>query len=148
MDAVSSLPVDTIAYAVILVAVLYILKLLAFPASPLTPVPLAQPKKPVKMRDFTLAQLATFRGGEGKPIYTAILGKVYDVSSKPMFYGPGGSYHVFAGHDISRALATGSLKEEDVNNSSLDGLSPQELQALEEWISTFSKYPVIGRVVE
>jgi membrane-associated progesterone receptor component len=36
------------------------------------------------------------------PIYVAIKGVVFDVSPKRDIYGPGGSYHVFAGRDATR----------------------------------------------
>ena len=76
---------------------------------------------------------------------TSVKGKIYDVSSRGEFYGPGGPYHCFAGRDASRALALGSLEEKDVLNSSLDGLNATELEALEEWIQSYDmKYDVVG----
>lgn len=79
--------------------------------------------KVIVPRDFTKEQLKEFTGADPtKGIYVAIKGKVYDVSSRADFYGPGGSYHVFAGRDASRALALGSLEQADVENSSIDGM--------------------------
>lgn len=52
---------------------------------------------------ITVGDLATYTGQDAsKPIYVAIKGRVYDVSRKREVYGPGGSYHVFAGKDASR----------------------------------------------
>lgn len=47
---------------------------------------------------FLEEDLAKFNGEEGSPgIYLAIFGKVYDVTKGRKHYGPGGSYHSFAG---------------------------------------------------
>ncbi|KAH6644572.1 hypothetical protein C7974DRAFT_300054 [Boeremia exigua] len=49
-----------------------------------------------------------------KPIYLALNGTIYDVSSSPQTYGPGGSYHFFAGRDAARAFLTGCFIEDAV----------------------------------
>lgn len=46
------------------------------------------------------------------PIYVALNGTIYDVSASPEFYGPGGSYHFFAGRDATRAFVTGCFTED------------------------------------
>ena len=56
----------------------------------------------VIQRDFTPKELAKYNGLNGEQIYLAIAGKVYDVSSKPEFYGPGSMYENFSGRDASR----------------------------------------------
>lgn len=62
---------------------------------------------------FTLEELAAFDGtDESKPLYLAINGTVYDVSANRRTYGPGGSYHWFAGCDASRAYVTGCFAED------------------------------------
>jgi predicted heme/steroid binding protein len=53
------------------------------------------------------AQLAQADGSDGRPVYLSILGDVFDVSSKPEFYGKGSGYHHFVGTDGSRAFVTG-----------------------------------------
>ncbi|KAK3951902.1 hypothetical protein QBC32DRAFT_342865 [Pseudoneurospora amorphoporcata] len=62
---------------------------------------------------LTPAELAAFDGtDESKPIYLAINHTIYDVSANRRTYGPGGSYHVFAGVDASRAYVTGCFAED------------------------------------
>jgi len=47
-----------------------------------------------------------------KPIYVGFNGSIYDVSAAPQTYGPGGSYHFFAGRDAVRAYITGCFAED------------------------------------
>ncbi|KAF1844334.1 uncharacterized protein K460DRAFT_397448 [Cucurbitaria berberidis CBS 394.84] len=64
---------------------------------------------------LTDAELAQYDGTDpSKPIYLALNGTIYDVSSSPTTYGPGGSYHFFAGHDAARAFLTGCFAEDSV----------------------------------
>ncbi|XP_010929184.1 probable steroid-binding protein 3 [Elaeis guineensis] len=97
--------------------------------------------------ELTAQQLKGFDGSDpSKPIYVAIRGTVYDVTSGKGFYGPGGSYAVFAGREASRALAKMSKNEEDVCGN-LDGLSDKEIGVLQDWEKKFqAKYPVVGRL--
>ncbi|KAG4304456.1 hypothetical protein PORY_002166 [Pneumocystis oryctolagi] len=62
--------------------------------------------------------------------------------------GPGGSYHLFAGKDASRAFGKSSLKEEDAIPDYSD-LNESELRILDDWVAFFSKkYDIVGRIVE
>ncbi|KAL2024362.1 hypothetical protein VTK56DRAFT_8844 [Thermocarpiscus australiensis] len=62
---------------------------------------------------LTPSELAQYDGSDpAKPIYLAINGTIYDVSSNPATYGPGGSYHFFAGCDAARAYVTGCFAED------------------------------------
>ncbi|UPX16691.1 uncharacterized protein EKO05_0007079 [Ascochyta rabiei] len=64
---------------------------------------------------LTDAQLLQYDGSDPtKPIYLALNGTIYDVSSSPQTYGPGGSYHFFAGRDAARAFLTGCFAEDAV----------------------------------
>jgi len=91
-----------------------------------------------------LAQLRSFNGLGGQPIYVCVLGRVYNLSAKPQFYGPGGAYAAFAGHDASRCLAKMSLSADDLDKNITD-LTKEELTTLHEWRDRYEKsYPVVG----
>ncbi|KAF4584111.1 cytochrome b5 [Ophiocordyceps camponoti-floridani] len=112
--------------------------------------PRFEPKVPVQLdppKDdpISLEQLAKANGADGETCYVAIKGKVYDVTGNKA-YQPGGSYHVFAGKDASRALAKSSTKAEDVSPEWKD-LDDKEKGVLDDWITFFSKrYNVVGIV--
>jgi predicted heme/steroid binding protein len=75
------------------------------------------PSSLTQQREISLtdAQLTAYDGTDPtKPIYLALNGTIYDVSSSPQTYGPGGSYHVFAGRDAARAFLTGCFAEDAV----------------------------------
>lgn len=62
---------------------------------------------------LTPAELATYNGSDpSKPLYLAINGTIYDVSSNARTYGPGGSYQYFSGVDAARAYVTGCFAED------------------------------------
>ncbi|KAK3304709.1 uncharacterized protein B0T15DRAFT_251269 [Chaetomium strumarium] len=62
---------------------------------------------------LTPAELAAYDGTDPtKPIYLAINWTIYDVSANRRTYGPGGSYHYFAGCDAARAYVTGCFAED------------------------------------
>ena len=94
---------------------------------------------------ITESELSKYDGSDPSlPIYAAIKKRIFDVSSAQGFYGPRGSYAVFAGKDASRALAKMSTKEEDAIGS-LEGLTEKELKVLDDWEKKFEdKYPVVG----
>lgn len=106
-----------------------------------------QSTPPQQLRNFTLSELAEFDGANGKPIYLAIKGKVYDVSSKPSAYGPEGGYKFFSAKDASRAYGTGCFQDHLTHD--LRGLTDDQLKAVEDWAAFFENkddYPFIGRV--
>jgi membrane-associated progesterone receptor component len=125
--------------------------LLLKPSAP-TSLPPAPP--PTVFRTFVPRTLLPFDGNGGQPVYLAVRGRVFDVSSGRNFYGPGGPYANFAGRDASRGLACGSF-DEAMLTKDLDGpldklqdLGPDELEALKGWEERFeSKYLVVGRLV-
>ncbi|KHO01860.1 Cytochrome b5 [Metarhizium album ARSEF 1941] len=62
---------------------------------------------------LTERELLAYDGSDAaKPLYLAINGTIYDVSSNRRMYGPGGSYSVFAGRDAARGFVTGCFAED------------------------------------
>lgn len=98
---------------------------------------------------LTLEQLAGFDGrDEAKPLLLAVRGRLYDVSAGKDFYGPGGAYHVFAGKECSRALATMQVKDSACNGN-LEDLDEKQLKTLADWEARFSKkYGIVGEVIQ
>lgn len=83
-------------------------------------------------------------------IYISLGGTVYDVSygGKDM-YGPDGPYHSLAGKDATKALATMSLKPEDIDVMDYE-LTETQRKTLSDWEAKFinvKKYPVIGKLI-
>ncbi|TFK43305.1 cytochrome b5 [Crucibulum laeve] len=102
---------------------------------------------PTNQRLFSERLLAEFDGTtEGKPIYLAIDGDVYDVS-KGKAYQPGGSYHILAGVDAARAFGTGCFKQHRTYDTR--GMSESELRGLAHWKKFYAEhkdYEKVGRV--
>jgi len=98
---------------------------------------------------MTLQQLAEMDGRtEDTPIYVALAGRIYDVSSKRESYGPGKNYACFVGRDSSLHYATGCTDFDcpgDVNN-----LNEDEQRALNKWLEFYhnhDKYKYVGRLI-
>ncbi|XP_050438826.1 membrane-associated progesterone receptor component 1 [Adelges cooleyi] len=103
----------------------------------------------MKKRDFTIEELREFDGtkGDGR-ILVAINGKVFDVTKGKHFYGPGGVYSTFGGHDASRGLATFSVSGKDEYDD-LSDLNSLELESMLEWETQFKeKYDYVGRLLK
>jgi len=100
-------------------------------------------------RLFSESYLTTFDGTDAsKPLYIAIDGEVYDVSSNRRTYGPGGPYHSMAGVDAARSFATGCFATHRTHD--LRGLSDQELSGVQHWKKFFTEhktYSKVGRVL-
>lgn len=121
---------------------------------PKTPSPSQKTYSPKVFRTFTPPELKPYNGENNMPVYLAVRGKVFDVTTGKNFYGPGGPYENFAGRDASRGLACGSFDEDMLTKDlqgpldSLQGLGEEELQALQDWEDRFDgKYLVIGELV-
>ena len=105
-------------------------------------------------RIFTPPELEPFNGTNNMPVYLAVRGKIFDVTSGRNFYGPGGPYANFAGRDASRGLAHGSFDEDmltaDLNGplDTLEDLDVEQKEALQGWEERFNeKYLVVGELV-
>lgn len=145
--AAKASPINLVLLALFLLIAYFRLRPKATPTLPKGP-------PPVVFRTFTPPTLRPYNGNENAAVYLAVRGKVFDVSPGRNFYGPGGPYENFAGRDASRGLACGSFDEDmltkDLNGplDTLQGLGPEELQALQDWEDKFSeKYLVVGRLV-
>jgi len=68
---------------------------------------------------ITLKQLRATDGTNGSKLWLSIGGRVLDATGSSS-YAPGGPYHLFAGHDISRALSEMSLNEDDLDDLDYD----------------------------
>lgn len=115
-------------------------------------IPQAPP--PTVFRTFTPPTLLPYNGTNNQPIYFAVRGRVFDVSSGRNFYGPGGPYQNFAGRDASRGLASGSFDSsmltEDLQGplDDLKDLDAEQQEALRGWEERFlEKYLVVGKLV-
>lgn len=120
---------------------------------PKTPPPSQKTHSPTVFRIFSPPELKPYNGENNMPVYLAVRGRVFDVTSGKNFYGPGGPYENFAGRDASRGLACGSFDEDMLTKNlegpldSLEGLGEEELQALQDWQDRFEeKYLVVGKL--
>jgi len=108
------------------------------------------PLPKMKKQDMTLEELRKYDGiqGDGR-VLCAINGRVFDVTKGKRFYGPGGPYSSFAGHDASRALAmfqTDLVKEEYDDLSDLDN---SQMESIREWDAQLAeKYDIVGRLLK
>ncbi|KAJ4907521.1 Membrane steroid-binding protein 1 [Raphanus sativus] len=103
--------------------------------------------QPVQVGEITEEELKQYDGSDPqKPLLMAIKHQIYDVTQNRMYYGPGGPYALFAGKDASQALAKMSFEEKDLTWD-ISGLSPFELDALQDWEDKFmSNYAKVGTV--
>ncbi len=103
---------------------------------------------------LTLEQLAEMDGRTDEtPIYLAILGNIFDVTSARDLYGKGRPYHSLAGKDSTIAFATGCLEGDTgcESISSLDQLNDDHYAEIDRWAELYhshDKYKFIGLVVE
>lgn len=102
-------------------------------------------------KDMTLVELSKYNGRNEeveKRIYIGMAGKIYDVTTRPGFYGVDGPYNVFAGHDATYALARGTLDLEDMDLVDPPPLKRYEYYALQDWLGTYARYHVVGNLID
>uniref|UniRef100_G1KFB2 Cytochrome b5 heme-binding domain-containing protein n=1 Tax=Anolis carolinensis TaxID=28377 RepID=G1KFB2_ANOCA len=82
---------------------------------------------------------------EDEPIYIAVKGVVFDVTSGKEFYGKGAPYNALVGKDSTRGIAKMSLNPEDLTHDTA-GLTEEELKSLDETFNNVykAKYPIVG----
>ncbi|KAI8351469.1 cytochrome b5-like heme/steroid binding domain-containing protein [Choanephora cucurbitarum] len=131
---------------------LYILKYFTISIKPVAIKP-EHPETTV-FRNYTPLELLPFDGKDGARIFIGVNGSVYDVSQGSNFYGPGGPYANFAGHDASRGLAKNSFEPDMMVDphgpiDKLEDLAEDEWESLREWEALFAKkYMLVGKLVE
>jgi len=108
------------------------------------------PPPKMKKRDFTIAELLKYDGTDSSGrVLIAVNGKVFDCTRGKRFYGPGGAYASFAGHDASRALAmfqTDLVKDEHDDLSDLTGV---QMESVREWeVQLAEKYDFVGKLLK
>ena len=84
------------------------------------------------------------------PIYIAVRGLVYDVTSGREMYGPGKSYHGLVGRDATRALSKGCLSDLKCDDTPGTPLTKKELIEADRWLEFYhnhDKYKYVGRLV-
>ncbi|XP_071962927.1 neudesin-like [Antedon mediterranea] len=100
------------------------------------------------LRIFTPEDIKEFDGSDSeKPIYMAVKGVVFDVSTGKDFYGKGAAYNALVGKDASRGVAKMSLEPDDLT-SDVTGLTEQQLEELDKIFKNVyvAKYPVVGHM--
>lgn len=138
-------PINLILVSVITVLVYKIVK-----SKTKTEMPVQEKKPLSKMRrDFTVQELKQYKGtGPDGRILIAVNGNIYDVTRRSQFYGPGGPYEAFAGHDASRGLATFSLETKEEYDD-LSDLNITEMNSIKEWDEQMKEtYDYVGKLLK
>eukprot|EP00976_Prorocentrum_cordatum_P058458 1172818-Prorocentrum_minimum.AAC.6 len=103
-----------------------------------------------ELEEFTYEKLKLYSGeDESKPLLLGAKGRVFDVTPGKDFYGPGGPYAAFAGHDATVALAKMKVDSSLMNiPRPTAALSLSEKDILNDWVLKFEmKYKVVGKLV-
>lgn len=96
---------------------------------------------------FTKEELAKYDDSNANlPVYLAILGEVFDVSTGH-YYKRKGGYHFFTGKDGTRAFVTGEFNEKGLIPD-IEGLTPQQVLSIDEWAKFYHKdYTYVGKLI-
>ena len=113
---------------------------------------------------FSKQEVAAYDGNDQSPgLYLGIMGRVYDVSKGPQYYGPGGGYAFFSGKfvflkilhtersigriqmysivlgkDGTRAYVTGKFDEEGLIDD-VSGFEDNQMMEIENWIKFYDE---------
>jgi len=107
-------------------------------------------EKPVSTEDMklTMQELSEYDGIKQKRLIMSISRVLLDVSSAGNMYGPGGGYHLFAGNDCTRNLATMNLDRKALGDPDFAPTTDSHKKVLQDWVDKLSgKYPVVGELV-
>uniref|UniRef100_A0A6I8NL29 Cytochrome b5 heme-binding domain-containing protein n=1 Tax=Ornithorhynchus anatinus TaxID=9258 RepID=A0A6I8NL29_ORNAN len=111
------------------------------------PYPLLKENGASPKRTLMICVAASFRshGEEDQPIYLAVKGVVFDVTSGKEFYGRGAPYNALTGKDSTRGVAKMSLDPADLTHDTT-GLTTEELKSLDDIFTNVykAKYPIVG----
>jgi len=99
------------------------------------PPPPPPPLEPASV-SFTLAQLQQ-HGVNNVQILTSLLGRVYDVTSGGEFFGAGGPYEMFAGHDGTYNLTMMTLKKQTLDKFGGYEVDADDKECLADWLAYF-----------
>jgi len=104
------------------------------------------------LQTYTEEELLEFGSGvDGNPLLLSLFGRVYDVTKGDKYYGEDGRYHIFAGRDVTHALATGCLEEDCLGTRKFDTtiLTEKQMNEGKRWLSFFQlhdKYSYVGNL--
>merc|ERR1719464_616649 len=94
---------------------------------------------------LTLEELHGFTGKDNGRILFSLSKELLDVTAGRELYGPGGSYSLFAGRDVTRCLATMSLEPEALDDLRWEPACAEDESAVKQWREKLkAKYPVAG----
>jgi len=97
---------------------------------------------------LTLDELREFDGRDGGKIFVSLSRQIIDVTDGAAIYGPGGSYSLFAGRDVTKSLALMDLSEESLDQPQYMPDTENAKKNLESWWQRLtSKYPHVGELV-
>eukprot|EP00943_MAST-04B_sp_MAST-4B-sp1_P002055 g2055.t1 len=86
-----------------------------------------------------------------RPLYLAVLGKVFDVTRGRSFYGEGGGYDFFTGIDGTRAFVSGNFTKEGLIDD-IDDFDDEQLLGVDHWLQFYEsksegKYFLVGYLI-
>ena len=101
---------------------------------------------PLVGKSYTMAELGTYDGADGRPTYVGCGGRIFDVSDSEMFKT---TYTGWAGKDATVSLGLMSLDDDDANRRDWEVLGEDEWKGVSDWKLYFdSKYRVRGTLAE